>query len=63
MSLHVHPHATVPYGSSLASGSVEEAIRSSLSRAFPLTGDHKDDPRFRQLLNAMKRRRTEDSLG
>jgi hypothetical protein len=53
MSFHTHPHAIVPFGSSLASASVDEAVRPNLRRAFPLPEHQAGDPRFRHLLEAL----------
>ena len=54
MAPHYQPHAHVPFGTAMTSTSVDELIRPSLRRAFPLPSwDDASEAKFRLLLDAL----------
>lgn len=57
MAQHYQPHAYVPFGTALTTTSIDELIRPSLCRAFPLPSrDDASEAKFRRLLDALAQR-------
>ncbi len=60
MPVTAFPHASVPYGTSENSTSLDECIRPALRHAYPVPLEGEHDARFRHLLDALALARQSD---